>query len=271
MAHQIINFYIDDTGTKELADLRTYLFAYIGISIMEKNEDTIVEKISSLKMKYFKTTDVELKSTWLRIPEHRFMKYVKPYNISERELYYFTVELFNTIRLSPIHCIGSVVDKNRLLKTYRKILFDPSPVCYELLLQRIANYATQYFIDEVNIFIDDMSGKNITGSEWKELLIKYHRKLKKGYSPLYRTWIKRKKMDYSRICEDIVFIDSKDSVLIQIADLCAYNVMRQAREYWCNFDNPPFYKGYSWIKPIMHCNPKSGQILRFGVVNFPSN
>jgi len=269
LSPKTFNFYIDDTGTKEFTDIKNILFAYVGVIMNETYEESIINNINQIKKKYFNTSEVELKSNWLRIPNERYRRYIKPYNLSEREIYIFSVELFKTIAKLPIHCIGSVIDKDRLSKKYKKVVFDPSPLCYEFLLQRVANYSTQYSIDLVNVFFDDMTGKNITGSDWKELLKKQHSNLKKGYSPLYRNWTKRLKMNYFSISKNIQFIDSKESLLIQIADLCAYNVMRQSRECWCNLDNPPFYKGYSWILPIMHRDPASGQIFRFGVVNFP--
>jgi hypothetical protein len=271
MQLKVFNFYIDDTGTKEMSDIKNVFFAYIGLILNSKYENTIVDCINEIKYKYFSSSEVELKSNWLRIPSERFKRYIKPYGITERQLFSFTVDLFKEIVKLPIHCIGSVIDEDRLARKYKKVVFDPSPLCYELLLQRVANYATQYSIDLVNIFFDDMSGKNLTGSEWKNLLNKQHSKLKKGYSPLYRNWINRSKMNYARICKEIKFIDSRASTLIQLADLCAYNVMRQSRERWCCFDYPPYYKGYSWILPIMHRDPITGKIFRFGVINFPKD
>jgi hypothetical protein len=76
-------------------------------------------------------------------------------------------------------------------------------------------------------------------------------------------------MDYSRRPDSIDFCDSLDSTLLQIADLCAYNVMRQGQDFWGNFDDEPFYNGYKWIKPIMHCNPNTKQIISYGAVCFP--
>jgi hypothetical protein len=269
MMVQTYHFYIDDTGTKEISDRARPLFAYVGLITSNTNENYVINELNKLKMKYFGTTDVELKSTWLRISKHRQKEYLDKYKISEEALTNFTDALYERIVQLPVHCLGSIVDKGGLKDTYKKTVYDPSPVCYELLLQRVANYATQYGIGKVNIFIDDMCGKNIRGTEWKELLLNQHRQLKLGNSPLYRTWKKRERMDYSSICDEMCFIDSKDSFFIQIADICAYNVFRQGRDYWKNFDNPPFYEYYERIIPIMHCDPKSGTILNFGVVNFP--
>ena len=180
----------------------------------------------------------------------------------------FAKRFYETIIKLPIHCIGSVVSKKGMKMKYSKVVFDPSPIAYELLLQHIANYLTQYSIEKIEIYFDDMSGKNPKGSEWKKLLIKQHENLKKGRSPLYKTWIKRKGMDYFKIPETIEFNDSSKNVYSQLVDMCAYNVMRQARDY-STFDGDKMYEGYKWIKPIMHCDPTSRKITRFGAVYFP--
>jgi len=268
MSPKIFNFYIDDTGTKEIQDRERPLFAYVGLIIEESNEESVFGAINEIKREYFNTTDVELKSTWLRIPKHKKEKYLDPFRLTEENLTQFTTKLYEKIIELPIHCIGSVVDKEGLKSKYKRP-FDPSPVCYDLLLQHVANYMTQYNGDLVNIYFDDMSGKNLTGTSWETLLIKQHSQLKKGNSPFYKNWQTRSGMDYSKICDEIAFIDSKDSVLIQLADMCAYNVMRQARDYWGNCDKAPFYPYYQKIIPLMHCDSDSGTIFSFGIVNFP--
>lgn len=268
MNKKYFNYYIDDTGTKEIQDTTRPLFAYVGLMIEQSNEKFVVDNINAVKSKCFNTTEVEIKSTWLRIPEKRKEKYLDPYQISNDELNNFTEELYNSLIKLPLHCIGSVVDKNGLKSQY-KLPFNPSPVCYDLLLQHVANYLTQYHGDSVFIYFDDMSGKNLAGSSWKKLLQRQHQQLKKGKSPFYKNWKTRTGMDYSRICDEITFIDSAISVLVQLADLCAYNVMRQARDHWGSCDEPPYYSYYERIIPIMHCDPDSGMILSYGIVNFP--
>ena len=72
----------------------------------------------------------------------------------------------------------------------------------------------------------------------------------------------------SRIPEIIKFEDSYQNNFIQIADLCAYCVMRQARDFK-TFDGGHMYKGYKWIYPIMHRDPISRKVTNFGAVFFP--
>ncbi len=260
--------FVDDTGTKEKEDAATDLFAYSGIILDSQKEQGVCASVAALKGRYFKTDSVELKSRWFRMPELRKEKYLSPYGLSDEAFKQFTSELFALISTSPIRCLGSVVSKAEMDKTYHKIVFDPSPVAYELLLQRVANFLTQYSIYQLGIVVDDMSGKNVKGSDWKELLVRQHGQLKLGKSPLYRTWKSRPGMDYSRMPKEIVFEDSSKSTPLQLADLCAYNVMRQARDFH-TFDGAEMYPGYKWIYPIMHKDPKTKKVGGFGAVLFP--
>jgi hypothetical protein len=260
--------FIDDTGTKEKEDPSADLFAYSGIIFDWDARNGVQKTVATTKRKYFKTENVELKSRWFRMPDLRKEKYLTPFGLNDEAFNNFSTELFGHIAAMPIHCLGAVVSKTRMRQTYKKVVFDPSPVAYELLLQRVANYLTQYKIATLGIVFDDMSGKNPNGSEWKKLLMRQHKRLKTGKSPMYRTWTTRSGMDYSRIPDEIAFDDSSVNTYLQLADLCAYNVMRQARDYQ-TFDGDRMYPGYRWIHPIMHRDPHTGKVTSFGAVYFP--
>lgn len=264
----VINFYIDDTGTKEKTDSKTDIFGYCGIAIPEDKEAEVIEAVDQLKLGFFGNTKVELKSKWFRLPEHKSKNYLIPFGKSEDEFNDFSRSLFDLLNTKSIRGLGSVISKSGLQAKYTKTVFDASPVSYELLLQRIANLLTQFKADCTRIVFDDMTGKNKTGREWKRLLINQHRNLLLGNSPLYRTWKTRSKMNYDRIPREIVFVDSTQNNLIQVADLFAYNIMRQGRDYK-EFDGPKFYEGYSWIKSKMHSDPKSKKITGFGALFYP--
>ena len=195
MAARVLDSYVDDTGTKALADGESGHFAYAGVMIEQQFEMGTVCEIDTMSNGAFGTTDVELKSHWLRNPEQRHKHYLDPFGLSEEEFGRFSRDFFRMLVTLRIHCLGAVVHKDRLKGKYKKVVFDPSPLCYELLLQRVANYATQYKASRVNLYVDDMSGKNPRGSQWKDLLINQHRNLKAGRSPLYRTWTARPGMD----------------------------------------------------------------------------
>jgi len=55
---------------------------------------------------------------------------------------------------------------------------------------------------------------------------------------------------------------------LQLADLCAYSLMRQANDFY-RFDGARKYDGYESIYPIMHKDPKNKKVGGFGAVLFP--
>jgi hypothetical protein len=97
MNNKYFNYYIDDTGTKEMQNTTRPFFDYVGLMIEQNNEKLVVDNVHAIKSKYFNTTKVEIKSTWLRIPEKRKEKYLDPYQISNDELNNFTEELYNRL------------------------------------------------------------------------------------------------------------------------------------------------------------------------------
>lgn len=258
-------FFIDDSGTKEYSDKSINLFCYGGIIVNNDDIALYTEKLRQLKRDYFNGDTPEIKSHWLRRPEKRLKLYLNPYEMKERALNSYTEKLFELMRTFNVHAIGVVVDKEGILQKYNKAHFYPSSICYEFLLQRIANYCTQYRVSKVSIIMDDMSGKTPKGKEWKKLLVDQHKNLRQGKSQFYRKWSQRSKMNYDSIDKNLKFVDSKDSELTQIADICAYNIMRQARDRWNNFDDEPLYKGYKWIMPIMHKNPSNEKIKKLNL------
>jgi hypothetical protein len=232
-----------------------------------EKEQRVCASVAALKERYFKTDSVELKSRWFRMPELREQKYLSPYGLTDETFKRFTSELLSLISHLPIRCFGSVIRKAEMRKTYQKV-FDASSVAYELLLQRVANFLTQCFIYQLRIVFDDRSDRNATGSDWKKFLVKQHKQLKLDKSALYKTWKSRRGMNYSRIPNEIVFEDSSNSTPLQLADLCAYNIMRQARDF-DTFDGIDMYPGYESIHPIMHKDPKTQKVSGFGAVLFP--
>ena len=175
-----------------------------------------------------------------------------------------------------IRCLGVVLNKTTHQKKYQNS-YNPSSVCYEYLIQRVANFLNQMQGRLEKVVVDDMSGKTQAGNDWKNLLQDEHGRLKNNKKRIiYNTWTPNKKgldkMDYEAIGEaSMTFIDSKQSFLVQIADLCAYNIMRQGKDHGGDFDAPPddCYQGYEWIRPIMHSSPSSfskGKITGYGAV-----
>lgn len=261
-------FFADESGTRELSNLLVNEFCYGGFLTTIRSARHLNKEIAELKRNFF-NAEPEIKSNWLRIPRERKKYYLDPYHISENKLRRFCEKLYELFTDQPILCFGAVVSKRRLSEIYKKRIFNPPSVAYEFLLQRIANCAHQLGIPKILLVCDDLSGKTPKRNEWKKLLILQHVRLLQGKSPFYKNWVTRSGMDYRSIDERLVFRDSRISNSLQIADLIVYNIMRQARQSWNNFDHEPLYDWYKIIMPIMHCDPRGSGINRFGAVCFP--
>lgn len=273
--HKYGYVFIDDSGTKEYNDIsNSPLFCYSGIILQGRNVINIENDLAELKKNFFNGNMPEIKSNWLRNPTERQKRYEKQYNVSEKTIRIFVDCVYDIINNNSIRIIGAVVDKSRMKETYSHP-FNPSPLAYELLLQHAANFYNELkrnynFIKKMVIIIDDMTGKTPSGNEWKSLLVRQHQFLiNNGVSPLNKTWKQRDRMDYSMIYEKLTFCDSKLIGLIQLADLCAYNFLRQARDHWDDWDSDNMYNGYKRIKQKIHHNKHTKIINRFGAVAFP--
>jgi hypothetical protein len=82
------------------------------------------------------------------------------------------------------------------------------------------------------------------------------------------TWKTRPRMDYSRIPKSLTFADSPSSTPLQIADLCTYSIMEQAKDFQ-GFDGRKMCPDYKANAPIMHRDPKTKKVSGFGAVLFP--
>lgn len=260
----MLNLFVDYTSTVE----KENLFVCSGILLKSEREREVCTKIAALKQRYFKTDSVELRSRWLSIPQLKHERYLSPFGLTDEAFDRFGSELFSVIATLPIRCFGAVVSKTGLQDRYNEDVFDPSTVAYELVLQRVANFLTQYSIYQLRIVCGDNSGKEIDCSQRKDLLVRHHHKLKVGKSKLYATWKTRPRMDYSRIPNQLIFADCSRSTPLQIADLCGHCVMQQGGDFH-SFDGDEMYPGYKSIAPIMHRDPKTKKVGGFGAVLFP--
>jgi hypothetical protein len=257
--------FIDESGEREYGEATSAYFVYLGCIIKFENIKDIEESISRIKCAYFKTDDAEFKSNWFRIPKERKKRYLLPFNLTETAFREMTGEIYRTIQDSPTTLIASVIDKKMMFEKYREKAFSPSGFAYELLMERY-----QYFLQEVqsigDVVIDDISGKNPKGHPYKELIKSLHARLQR-----YGSTGQKVKID--RITGSPKFWPSEKSNIIQIADFCAYNTMRQFRDYgeeWKNSANQTF-KAYGPFTEIISNfrSDKKGKIQGFGIVKFP--
>jgi len=67
--------------------------------------------IHTLKLSYFGTPSVEIKSVWLRRPQARKKHYLDPYNITEAKLQECVTRFYEVLDYPSLIMFGSVVDK----------------------------------------------------------------------------------------------------------------------------------------------------------------
>ncbi len=105
--------------------------------------------------------------------------------------------------------------------------------------------------------MDDMDGRTPKGNFHRELL-------KRQHIDICRNGSRHIKMKLDRIEHRIKFGGSEHYGLIQIADMCAYNVYRQFKDYghfWDDgnlTDSLPAYEFFERIVPLFRTSPKRG-------------
>lgn len=266
--------YIDDSGTKEYAAApalysenggisRYFVFGGVLLTINESSAITL--KITALKMKYFGTDQVEIKSNWLRIPSKRADRYLTRFGITDDQLRCFMDDFYQAINEADLLCIGSVVDKIGMQERYPNPYYAPA-IAYELLMQRVEREIRRNGI--CSVVCDDMTGKTPKGSDYKDNLKRQHQILKQKGSRLLDGF------SFTCLPPSITFLNSAFSHMIQVADVVAYNVMRQFRDYgedWERVGNGvlPQFDDFSRIEKKFRTD-RNGIVQGYGIVKFPS-
>ena len=264
--------YIDDSGTKEYAvnpELynstgcsRYFVFGAVLISTMEAS--ALSTEIKQKKIDCFGTDQVEMKSTWLRIPKYRSKHYLEPFKIDDKKLTMFTDDIYKLISQSELQLIASVVDKVHVQEDYPNPWYAPA-IAYEILMQRVvSNFQSKSC---VRVIIDDMTGKTPKKNSYKDNLMKHHEKLRQHGSSLQRN------ISFASLSSGIKFVNSAHSQIIQIADIISYNVYRQFvqhGELWESKENEKM-KTYEWLGKIgskFRTGP-SNRVQGYGIIKFP--
>lgn len=224
--------------------------------------DTVSAAIARHKKAYFGVEDVEYKSNWFRIPRERKRHYLEQFGLTETVFRELTRELYRIIRELPLTPLAAVIDKPAMVKKYgRDRAFSPSGFAYELLMERF-----QFFLQDVDgqddVWIDDISGRRPGGHSYKILISNLQRRLQVQGSTAYKIRI-------DRIHGQPKFVPSECCHMVQVADFCAYNVMRQFREFGrlpTSADDT--YGGYARIASKFRTSP-TGVVDGFGIVSFP--
>ncbi len=267
-------FFIDDSGTKEYAYApNTYnlsgsgvsnYFVFCGILVPMKMAGVLASEVIKLKEKYFNDPSVEIKSHWLRRPEQRQIRYIDKYGVTEAQIAGFTIEIYDLISASELELIASVVDKPQMEEDYPSPWYPPA-VAYETLLMRVVCALRED--ENVNVIIDDTSGATPKGNKFKDNLRNHHAKLRKHGSQL------RRSLNF-KVLNTQKFVNSQTSHLVQLADLCAFNVHKQFQLYGNEWEDGsvstlPMYEYFEKIESKFRHNDR-GRIQGFGIVKMPA-
>lgn len=265
--------FIDDSGTKDYSsDPAKYnlagrgssrYFIFCGVLVSMTAATVLTSEIIRLKLEYFGDDTVEIKSNWLRMPHERQAHYLDVYEISEDELQAFVENLYEVLLKAELVLIASVVDKLQMQEDYERPWYAPA-VAYETLLLRVQGALTAE--DKVAVIIDDTTGKTPKGNEFKVNLIRHHAQLRRSGSVLHRA-TKFPSLTTQK------FVGSHISHVVQLADICAYNVHRQFQMYGENWESGgvkklPLYEYFAKINRKFRHNG-AGLVQGYGIVKMP--
>lgn len=255
-------FYLDESGHIDYkSNVKFYVLT--ALAVRADDWDCIQEQMFELKRKIFKRRNVaqyEIKSNWLRQPKERarveYLSKLSPDDLTAMGEGLYQVLLDQTC---PKTIISVVVNKDAMLKTYGQSADPPNLYAYKLLLERIS------------LFLNDKNAEGIVicdryANQTDDLLNQthVHTHHNGGYS-----WKKLK-----NIKENLFFVDSKFNNLIQLADICSYNVFRAF-----TYDEPdyPYFQktlplvrkvdGYSLLKVGITVRPNPDQIKQPEILN----
>ncbi|HRN50644.1 MAG TPA: DUF3800 domain-containing protein [Anaerolineales bacterium] len=265
------SLFIDESGTKEYADEivpygagRSRYFIFGGVLATNPAAGSLTSEIIKLKETHFGTREVEVKSTWLRIPNKRKEKYLDAYSINEDSLNGFVDSYYQLLSSADIVLLASVVDKSQVQEKYTRPHYAPS-IAYELILQRLE----QAISGKASVIMDDMSGSTPKMTQYRDNLLKQHRLLRQHGSKLLSGF------RFEKLLKELHFSDSKTHHLIQAADIVAYNVHRQFRDHGDEWEQAglkslPTYDYFGRLVGKFRQGP-GGRIQGYGVVKFPLN
>lgn len=269
--------FIDDSGSKEwitpytidfvnnppersdqnLNFWRNNYFVLAGVHIDSENLSRVNTAINNIKIEYFGTKHVEIKSTWLRNPEKRKNNYLKAFNITEERLKDFIDNAW--YKILEEHGGGIKVQAVILDKRYYKYRQDKHPL--ELTVVALFDRVEKGDHKECSIIFDQMDDEIRSTKHTQGRVFKVHKK--EIQIPSFE----------SKYSHKISFEKSCNSNLLQIADTIAYNVHRQFLDFGNEWDNDkldtlPEYDHFRKISDLFYKSSK-GQIKGFGLIKVP--
>jgi hypothetical protein len=195
---------------------RENYFVLCGIRVKTDDIPAIEQEINKLKQDCFKTTNVEVKSTWLRSPSKRKLKYIDAFGVTEERVRRFGEEFIELIaeHHKKMKIIAVVFDK-RLIK--RREVFHPLTKATQMILERV-----HYCGGKNSIIFDEMDPKLMITKGYGSRMIRIFQ----DNTGVENIFVK----DYTNIT-DCVPRSSAAENFLQVADTCAYAVNKQFMLY----------------------------------------
>lgn len=236
--------FVDDSGSKEYSvpytrdfvtnppDFegnesfwRENYFVLSGVRIKQSDIAELNTEINELKIAFFGTHKVEIKSTWLRIPDKRKKHYLDPYGITAEQLNKFGEDLMDFIagHADKLKVFGIIFDK-RYYGDAKRSTGDGNPFLksMQVLMEKINRAGN------INLISFDQFESSLSLEKGNHKKVVGIFKDNHGMETVFTS-------EYSNIAA-IDFKKSSDENFLQIADICAYNIHRQfmihGRE-WC--------------------------------------
>lgn len=244
-------------------------FVLCGVKVKQTDIGEIDKIIRGLKIDCFRTDDVEIKSTWLRIPYQRKKHYLDLYDVSDEQLNKFGDDLFEIFNHNEdrLKLFGVVFDKRFYGDAKRKMPDgDPLLKTTQVLLEKI-NRSSQH-----NILVFDQMEESLSKDRGNHRAMLGIWTQNDGMEQIYQN-------KYENII-DIKFDRSTDDNFLQLADLCAYSLYRQFIEYgreWVGQEEPSKNDGknlgtYSYFEKIsgnFSASSFSGMVRGTGISCIP--
>lgn len=243
------SFFLDETGDHGLnyVDNNFPLFLLCGCLIREDHLKLLEDKISALKLKFFKTVNVILHSRDIRKCEGAFQIL---FDLSIKADFY--KDLNAILQENEYLIIGSGINKKEHIKKYGKGAKDPYSLALSFVIERLVFCLDKVDKNaEVAIFVEERGKK-----EDQMLLSHFNSTMDRGTYFVTPDRLKRKITKFG-------FHSKRANIAgIQIADLCAYPLARSILN-----PNEP-YVPFQVIKNKIYSNDK-GEYEGWGLKVFP--
>lgn len=246
---------------------RSNYFALCGVRVKQTEIGVIDGEISELKKNCFGTHKVEIKSTWMRIPDKRKKYYLDPYGIDAEALNKFGEDYIDLIarHADKMKLIGVVFDK-RYYGDQKRNAGDGNPLLktVQVLMEKVQ------YAGNINIITFDQFESSLSVDKGHHNRVMGIFRNNDGVETSFTD-------EYDNIA-DIEFKKSCDENFLQVADICAYNIHRQFVEFgreWCGeneTDGKTTLSTYPYFERLrcnFHADIK-GQVRGVGLTCIPT-